>query len=115
MATTTRTVLGRPATTPTRTGQLPRQAVPTPVRAPARTPEPLGRRPRRRRAAAVVAAAVVTGAAVGTLLIMSGDGTEPVATGPMGLSQQAWQQYRSGERAAGGDAWQQYRSGERAG
>lgn len=99
--------------------------IPAP-RAPKDHEAPTARLPVRRRRTwitAIVATLVAGGLAAAALLMPTGEG-EVSAAGPMGLTQQAWQEYRAGERAGIGDvtlmgltntAWQQHRAGERAG
>lgn len=71
-------------------------------------------------ALAGVVGLLVVAAGIFGLTQMSTTPTEPVA-GPMGLSTQAWQEYRAGERASSlpgpmglsAAAWREYRDGER--
>jgi len=97
-----------------------------------REPQPAGRRARMRplywrRRGPVLVGGVLVGLAAAAIAAVMITTSEPAPQGPpgqMGLSQQAWQEYRAGERASAvGSApaellpsdWQQYRSGERAG
>lgn len=134
MTTTRWTVSDRPvieprttdaSTTTERTAPttVPRQRldVPAPPMAPT-APVKVPRRTRRRITGLVGLGVLVAGAVGLGFLATRDDGTTTVST-PYGMSQQAWQAYRSGERATTGplgpmdlrrDVWQEYRSGERA-
>jgi uncharacterized protein YaiE (UPF0345 family) len=130
MTTTTGAVVDRPETSRTMTQAelaalspiVDRGRVRQPI-APA--PQPMAPRPttrRRRSWLAGIAGALVLGGFAAAAILTAGTGTE--GTAPMGLTEQAWQQYRTGERAGittvsvtgtGTQGWQDYRAGERAG
>jgi len=122
---------------PTVSPAPPASRIPTPREPQARErreaqPAVTGRRARmrpfyRRRRGPVLVGGLLVGLAAAAIAAVMITTSEPAPLGPqgqMGLSQQAWQEYRAGERAGTvgfapaellPSSWQQYRSGERAG